>query len=58
MMGNKGTVEGDEYDAFSRRARRIVPWGRGRLKKVKRKFWKRERRSAARRARDEAARRC
>jgi len=58
MMGSRGTVNGDEWDAFSRRIRRITSWGRGTLKKVKRNFWKRERRSAARRARDEAARRC
>lgn len=37
---------GDEWDAFSRKARRLLHWQRGRLKWIKRKFWKRERKAA------------
>ena len=37
---------GDEYDAVSRKARRIAPLGRTRLREVKRKMNKRARRIA------------
>ncbi len=37
---------GDEVDAASRRARRIVPFGRGELRKIKRRMNRRVRREA------------
>ena len=46
MMGNRGCRGGDEYDAFSRRARRLLYWQRGELKKIKRRFAKRMRKAA------------
>jgi hypothetical protein len=44
MMGNRGSANGIETDAFSRRSRRILRWGRGELRKIKRQFSKRMRR--------------
>lgn len=46
MMGHRGKmINGDEMDAFnSRRQRRH--WGQGRLKGIKRRFNKRQRRAA------------
>lgn len=44
MMGNRGAIGGDEHDAFSRRARRLLKWRAGELRKIKRKFSKRTRR--------------
>jgi hypothetical protein len=41
MMGSRGSRGGDEIDAFSRRSRRLLRWGRGELKVIKRAFWKR-----------------
>ena len=43
MMGSRGSSNGIECDAFSRRSRRMLSWGRGELKKVKRAFAKRSR---------------
>lgn len=43
MMGSRGTYNGDESDAFSRRSRRILSWGSGELKRIKRGFTKRSR---------------
>lgn len=43
MMGNKGTVGGDEYEALSRRSRRLIHWKTDEVAKIKRKFWKRTR---------------
>lgn len=43
MMGSKGTVNGDEYEAFSRKSRHMIHWKRGELAKIKRAFWKRMR---------------
>lgn len=37
-------LSGDEYDAFSRRARRMLRWKRGEVKNIKAKFWRRFRR--------------
>jgi hypothetical protein len=31
MMGNRGCTNGNEYDAFSPRARRLLSWRRGAL---------------------------
>lgn len=49
-MAPKGRREqvkgGDEADAASRRARRIVPFGRGELRSIKRRMNKRVRREA------------
>ncbi|WP_414130171.1 hypothetical protein [Rhizobium jaguaris] len=45
-MGTKGASSGDEHNAFSRRSRRMLAWGRGELKKIKRGFWKRQRKAA------------
>jgi hypothetical protein len=39
---------GDEWDAFSRRARRLLRWRPGAIKEIKRRFWKRERKAAVR----------
>lgn len=48
MMGSRGNYNGEESDAFSRRSRRMLSWGRGELKKVKRAFAKRSRQIARR----------
>jgi len=48
MMGNRGSSNGNECDAFSRRTRCMLSWGRGELKKVKRAFAKRSRQIARR----------
>lgn len=45
MMGTRGNLSGMESDAFSRRARRILRWRRGELRRIKRQFWKRTRRA-------------
>ncbi|MBZ0210182.1 MAG: hypothetical protein K8F92_11080 [Hyphomicrobium sp.] len=45
MTGNRGTKNGDEYDAFSRN-RGIHSWRRGKLRRIKRGFSKRMRRLA------------
>jgi hypothetical protein len=49
MMRNKGHRAAEEYDAFFRPARRNLAWHRGQLRRIKRRFRKRER-TAARRA--------
>lgn len=46
MMGSKGSANGIECDAFSRRSRRMLSWNRGELRNVKRAFAKRARRMA------------
>jgi hypothetical protein len=54
MMGSRGTRGVGEIDCLSHSYRRLV---RGRLKAIwyfKRKYWKRHRREARRRARNEA----
>ena len=43
MMGSRGPYNGDESDAFSRRSRRMLSWGRHELKRIKRGFAKRAR---------------
>jgi hypothetical protein len=45
MMGNRGSADGIEADAFSRKSRGMLSWGRGELRKIKRQFSKRMRRS-------------
>jgi len=32
---------GDEWEAFHRRSRRIVRWRRGEIARIKRRFWRR-----------------
>jgi hypothetical protein len=46
MMGSRGSANGNECDAFSRRSRRMLSWRRGGLRKVKRAFAKRTRQTA------------
>ena len=46
MMGSRGYRGGDECDAFSRRSRRMLCWKRGELRAIKRRFWKRTRKTA------------
>jgi hypothetical protein len=42
MMGTREKLRGgDEWDAFCRRCRRVVKFAPGRLKRIKRQFWKR-----------------
>lgn len=45
MMGSRGYKGGDECDAFSRGSRRIIFWKRGQLRTIKRRYWKRTRKS-------------
>jgi hypothetical protein len=47
MMGNRGSANGDECDAFSRKSRRLLSWRPGELRKIKRAFSKRMRRQSA-----------
>ena len=51
MMGSRGKLDGASWDAFSRWSRQIVPWRRGALRAIKRRFWKRDRSAAKRVAR-------
>lgn len=37
---------GDEYDAFSQKARRMLHWRPGVLRAIKRRYWKRVRKFA------------
>lgn len=46
MMGNRGSANGIEVDAFSRRSRGYLRWKRGQLRKIKRQFSKRMRKHA------------
>lgn len=48
MLGNRGSSDGIEVDAFDRRARAVIAWGRGELRKIKRAFSKRQRQAAKR----------
>jgi hypothetical protein len=43
MMGNRNHCTQDEFDAFSRRTRRVICWSRGETQAIKRRFWKRVR---------------
>jgi len=56
MMGHRAKLKGgDEYDAFHRAARKIhIYLGRSKVvKKIKRKFWKRQRKKDNGRSWDE-----
>jgi hypothetical protein len=46
MLGNRGSSDGIECDAFSRRSWRMLSWRRGDLRKIKRAFSKRTRKRA------------
>lgn len=45
-MGSRGARGGDELDAFSRRARRLLRWRPGQRAHIKRQFAKRMRKAA------------
>ena len=55
MMGSRGVKSGDEYDALSRKSRRILMFRPGEVRAVKRKFNKRMRKEARAAARKEAS---
>lgn len=38
-------LNGNEWDAFSRRSRRLLNWRPGELRDIKRRFWKKVRAS-------------
>ncbi len=42
-MGSRARLNGDECDAFSRRARKLLVWRRGEVQKIKRRFWRAQR---------------
>lgn len=44
-MGNRGTANGTEVDAFGRH-RRLYGWKPGTIRWIKRQFWKRQRRAS------------
>lgn len=46
MLGNRGSSDGIEVDAFDRKARAVIAMGRGALRKIKRQFNKRQRQAA------------
>jgi hypothetical protein len=46
MMGSRGCRSGDEVDALSRRSRRLLGWRPGEVKRIKRSYWKRARKTA------------
>lgn len=46
MMGNRGPLNGDQWDAFSRRSRPMLNWRPGRIRKIKRLFAKQVRQTA------------
>ena len=46
--GTRAKLSGDEWDAFSRRSRRMLRWRPGELRRVKRGFWKKQRASESR----------
>lgn len=54
MMGNRGSADGTERDAFSQRSRRVLSWCPGELRRIKRQFSKRTRRAARLEAAQEA----
>jgi hypothetical protein len=55
MMGNKARLNGEEWEAFHPRSRRLVLlWRRGELRRIKSKFARKARKLAKLAARDEA----
>jgi len=55
MMGSRGWRGGQECDVLSMKARRMMSFGRGVIRKSKRSFWKRVRKNAKRDALLDAA---
>jgi hypothetical protein len=43
--GHRFKLSGDEWDAFHKRSRNILRWKRGAMAQIKRRFWKRARRT-------------
>lgn len=37
-LGDRHTLNGDEWDAFHRRSRRIIAWARGEVARIKRSY--------------------
>jgi hypothetical protein len=54
MMGSRGWKGGDECDALSMRARRLVSLSPKTIRRAKRSFWKRDRKAAKNEARQTA----
>lgn len=46
MLGNRGELSAAEWDAFSRRSRKLLHWRPGEIRKLKRAFAKRARQEA------------
>jgi len=46
MMGSRGYRGAAECDAFSKRVRFWINWKPGEVRRLKRQFWKRQRRKA------------
>jgi hypothetical protein len=46
MMGSRGCRSGDEIDALSQRSRRLLCWRPGEVRRMKRSYWKRVRKTA------------
>ena len=42
-MGTRAKLSAVEWDAFSRRSRRMIHWAQGETKRIKRAFWQRQR---------------
>lgn len=42
-MGTRAKLNGSEWDAFSRRSRKMLRWMRGEIRQIKRRFWKKRR---------------
>jgi hypothetical protein len=55
MMGSRGPKGGDEYDAHSRKARRVLTLRRAAIRAAKRTFNKRTRKEARTAARQETS---
>lgn len=53
MMGNRGKTNADEWDAFSRRSRRLLHWKPGELRQIKRLFARKQRLRAERQIKNE-----
>ena len=50
MMGSRGKLSASEWDAFSRRSRKLLRWRPGEIKKLKREFSSRVRAEGKREA--------
>jgi len=54
MMGSRGARSGDEHDAFSRRARKILSWRPGERHAIKQRYARWQRKLSRQMARSEA----